>query len=201
MPTIINRASNDCSSFTKNPSKGDLRDIKRKREFKPKKIKVLFACESLPSDTNNFFYYKHSILFDNTLKAFQNVFPKITQATFLDRFKALAFYLDDLCGEPVNQLKNTSQEKKKRICLRKLYEPDFAKRLELYNPQFIIITPKEITNNILGIFSRCGINVPYKELSFPAGSQTNVKDYKTGLVAVLKELIEKNVIRPSLKST
>ena len=174
MPTIINRASNDCSSFTKNPSKGDLRDlrdIKRKREFKPKKIKVLFACESLPSDTNNFFYYKHSILFDNTLKAFQNVFPKITQATFLDRFKELGFYLDDLCGEPVNQLKNTSQEKKKRICLRKLYEPDFAKRLELYNPQFIIITPKEITNTSWIYFHGVELMFLIKNCPFPLAAK------------------------------
>lgn len=180
------------SSVVKNPVKGDSREFKR-REYKPNIIKVLFACESLPSDTENFFYYKHSVLFDNTLKAFQNVFLKITQATFLDRFRDSGFYLDDLCGEPVNHLKK-GIDKKKRVVLRELYEPDFAKRLELYNPQFVIITPIEIKANIRNVLSFAKIDVPCKELPFPVGSQTNANNYVDGLVKVLRELIEKKII-------
>lgn len=180
------------SSVVKEPVKGDSREFKR-REYKPNPIKVLFACESLPNDKDNFFYYRHSVLFDNTLKAFQNVFPRITQANFLDRFKELGFYLDDLCGEPVNHLKN-GVDKKKRIVLRELYEPDFAKRVELYNPQFVIITPKEISKNIINVISLAKSTAPYKELPFPVGSQTNANNYVDGLIGLLKELVEKGII-------
>lgn len=192
MPIILGEKKFDCSSKSKEPSKGDLREIKR-REYKPTDVKVLFACESLPKDKENFFYYRHSVLFDNTLKAFQNVFPRITQANFLDRFKELGFYLDDLCGESVNHLKS-KEERKKRTCLRKLYESDFAQRIELYKPQFIIITPKEISVNIMSILSFANPNVPRRELPFPAGSQTNADNYVLELAKLLKELIDQNII-------
>jgi hypothetical protein len=192
MPSILGKKIIDCSSIQKDLSKGDQREIKR-REYKPTDIKVLFACESLPKEKENFFYYRHSVLFDRTLEAFQNVFPKITQANFLDRFKEFGFYLDDLCGEPVNHLKS-KEERKKRICLRKLYESDFIKRIVLYKPQFIIITPKEITENIISILSMSNLNVPFKELPFPAGSQTNVNNYVNELISVLTELIDKEII-------
>lgn len=193
MPTIIGRSSNDCSEFSKDPVKGDQREFKR-REYKPSPIKVLFACESLPNDTDNFFYYKHSVLFDNTLKAFQNVFPKITQATFLDRFKELGFYLDDLCSEPVNQLKNTEAEKKKRICLRKLYETEFAKRVAVYQPKFVIITPNGIEENILNVLALANCSVDYKALPFPSKYPKHIKDYIDELTELLRELIKKKII-------
>lgn len=183
----------DPSSVKKEPVRGDPRDIKRKKDFKPSEIKVLFACESLPYDTENFFYYAHSPLYNNTLGAFKKVFPKIYQANFFQYFKDLGFYLDDLCGQPVNQLKK-GNDRKKRIELRKLYEPDFAKRVALYKPQFIIITPMEIKDNILNVLSSANIDVPYRELPFPVGSQKNAHNYVNGLVELLKELIENKVI-------
>lgn len=192
MPKIITPNSYDCSSINKNPLISDLRDIKR-REFKPPEINVLFACESLPHDKDNFFYDKHSVLFDNTLKSFQKVFPKVTQANFLEHFKKLGFYLDDLCEEPVNQLKK-GKDKKKRICLRKLYETDFAKRVKIYDPKFVIITPNAIKENIVNVLSLAGLDVTYRDLPFPAGSEKNVDNYIDGLVNVLKELIEKKII-------
>lgn len=192
MPFIIGSNKIECSSVHKEPSKGDQREIIR-REYKPSDIKVLFACESLPNIPENFFYKKSSVLFEKSLDAFQKVFPKITQVNFLSKFKEMGFYLDDLCGEPVNQLKS-KEERKKRICLRKLYEPDFANRIELYKPQFIIITPKEISENIKNILSMINFKVPCKELPFPAGSQTNVNNYMNELIRILTELIDKGII-------
>lgn len=182
----------DSSSVKKEPVKVDIRDIKR-RDFKPIEIKVLFACESLPKEKENFFYYKHSVLFDKTLEAFNQVFTGVTQANFLDKFKDLGFYLDDLCGEPVNHLKN-GNDKKKRIILRKLYEPDLAKRVELYKPKYVIITPMDIKVNIANVLSLAKIEAPYQELPFPVGSQTNADNYVNKLTDVLHQLIEKEII-------
>ena len=184
----------DPSSVKKEPVRGDPRDIKR-RDFKPSEIKVLFTCESIPHDTENFFYYKSSVLFDKTLEAFKKVFPKITQANFLQRFQAMGFYLDDLCGQPINQLKK-GNDRKKRIELRKLYEPDFAKRVELYKPQFVIITPMEIKDNIISVLSIAKSKTPFRDLPFPMGNQANKDNYVNGLVDLLKELIEKKIISP-----
>jgi len=185
----------DPSSVKKEPVRGDLRDIKRKRDFKPNKINVLFACESLPHDRENFFYYKNSVLFDKSLEAFKIVFPKITQVNFLDKFKEMGFYLDDLCGQPVNHLKK-GNDKKKRLRLRELYAPDFAKRVELYKPHFVIITPNGIRDNIKSVLSLANSNASYKDLPFPVGSQTNAENYVSGLVDLLRELIEKKIISP-----
>ena len=184
----------DSFPVKKEPVRGDPRDIKR-RDFKPSEIIVLFACESLPHETENFFYYAHSPLYNNTLGAFKKVFPKITQANFFQYFKDLGFYLDDLCGQPINQLKK-GNDRKKRIELRKLYEPDFAKRVELYKPQFVIITPMEIKDNIISVLSIAKSKTPFRDLPFPMGNQANKDNYVNGLVDLLKELIEKKIISP-----
>lgn len=182
----------DKTSVKKQPVKGDLREIKR-REYKPPEIKVLFTCESLPKDNDNFFYYSHSPLHKCTLQAFQKVFKKITQSNFLQCFNDLEFYLDDLCSEAVNHLKK-GNDKKKRDVLRELYEPDLSKRVALYQPQFIIITPKEIKENIVRVISTTNLEIPYRDLPFPAGNNDNAVNYVDELVELLKELIDKKMI-------
>ncbi|BDQ01551.1 hypothetical protein [Ignavibacterium sp.] len=97
------------------------------------------------------------------------------------------FHLDDLCGQPVNHLENRKQ-KKIRTSLRSFYEPDFEKRLAIYKPQFLIITPKAISKNIINSLLFANLNVPYRELPLPAGSGTNANNYVRELKKVLNEI-------------
>lgn len=183
---MINKSENnfDPLQVKKEPLR-DKRDRIRS-EFKPKAVQYLFVGESVPYN-GTFFYYKDSILFDYTLVAFKKVYPGIMQVNFLDRFKEMGFYLDDLCSEPVNQLKS-KEEKKKRKRLRELYEEDLASRIKNYNPKLIIVTPKEITENIKSVIKQTGLDVPLKELPFPVGSQTNADNYVKELIEILKDI-------------
>ncbi|BDQ01550.1 hypothetical protein [Ignavibacterium sp.] len=88
--TIRVNGSFDCSNVKKEPVRSEKRDLDQ-RKHKPTPIRELVACESLPYNKENFFYYKSSILFDHTLKAFQKVFKNIIHINFLGEFKKNGF--------------------------------------------------------------------------------------------------------------
>ena len=87
-----------------------------RRRFQPPVVRVLFVGESPPAG-GTFFYSANSILYEATKEAFLRGVPKLVRgANFLERFRAIGCYLDDLCPEPVNQWKLTNPlAKKKRL--------------------------------------------------------------------------------------
>jgi hypothetical protein len=84
----------------------------------------------------------------------------------------MGFYLDDLCSEPVNQLKSGA-EKRNRIALRKLYESDLAGRIDLFQPLEIFVTPKEIIDNVQSAISSINSKIIPFPLPFPAYGNVN----------------------------
>ena len=144
--------------------------------------KYLFVGESIPHN-GTFFYYGASILHRHTLRAFVETFKGINGANFLETFKKLGFYLDDLCSEPVNQLKE-GDDRKRRVRLRKLYEDDLSERVG--QPEVVIVTPKEIRRNVERVLSVAGLAVPLHDLPFPVRDYD--EKYVSELSGILKEL-------------
>lgn len=176
-------SSNGSVTVTKNPLRGSDQRVQARFKFRPAKVNFLFVCESVPKN-DSFFYDKNSNLYDATVEAFIRVFRQINPVNFLDKFKEMGFYLDDLCSEPVNHLK-IGADKKKRIALRKLYEPDLAGRIDLFQPLEIFVTPKEIIDNVQSAISSINSKIIPVPLPFPAYG--NVKQY----VEELSEQLER----------
>lgn len=160
-----------------------------REKYKPDIIKILFVAESPPlSDT--FFYSAKSFFYLYTKQAFETFFKdEINQVKFLDFFKGLGCYLDDLCHTPAtfNQI-----ESDKGSLIKGLSE-----RLILYRPEAIIITPKRIDAFVREAIDSPGLRdyINPKNiftLYFPGNGWQNA--YKSGLESVLRSLIDKKFL-------
>ena len=80
-------------------------DVERlRRRYRPQRIRLLFVGESAPAG-GTFFYAENSTLYFETREAFAKQFrEELANRSFLDFFRGLGCYLDDLCLEPVNHL-------------------------------------------------------------------------------------------------
>ena len=80
-----------------------------RRQYRPKKIRVLLVAESRPAG-GTFFYAGNSNLARYTEQAFRKGygFPAMATGDFLGGFKAVGCYLEDLCPDPVNHIKEHS---------------------------------------------------------------------------------------------
>ena len=83
-----------------------------RRQYRPKKIRVLFVAESRPAG-GTFFYAGNSRLARYTEQAFREGYgvAAMEMKNFLRGFKAAGCYLEDLCPEPVNHIKISSERR------------------------------------------------------------------------------------------
>ncbi len=84
-----------------------------RRQYKPEDARVLFVGESPPTG-GTFFYEGNSVLYYATEEAFLKALPEIKGKSFLDSFKELGCYLDDLGLEPVNRLPDPDKRRERR---------------------------------------------------------------------------------------
>lgn len=155
-------------------------DYEQLREFyKPKEIRVLFIGESRPY-SGKFFYREDSILYNAIYTAFG------CPNDFLELFKNQGFYLEDLIPYPVNQLRKTEQQKKKRECERIKHREHLADRLHIYRPDYIIIVMKDIKKHIIWAMQSARLSVPYYTLPFPWNEH-----YFAQFVQILKAILAK----------
>lgn len=165
-----------------NPLRGDDQRVQSRFHYRPGVIKILFVGESAPHN-GTFFYHKDSNLFNGMLEAFKEVYPEINQVNFLEKFKEMGFYLEDLCEEPVNHLSD-----RVRVTLRKLYEPTLQKKIALFEPEIIIYTPKTyLKTNIETIMNNLNLSVPMYGLSFP-GRPEHTRFFIDDLAKILTDL-------------
>jgi len=163
-----------------NLSKLTLEDFKKIRsKYLPKKVKVLFVGESPPS-RGKFFYLTKSDLYENTREVFLKIYnKKMDGYEFLDFFKSLGCFLDDLCFEPVDDL---SAEDCKNECKESVDE--LSKRIKEYNPLIVIVVIKRIKEEIDKAVEKSGIKVKPYYLPFPRYNWQQVK-YKKELEEIL----------------
>jgi len=159
----------------------------RRREYKPRATAVLFIGESPPSG-ETFFYDANSKLYRETKRAFQTAVPDLMKPSFLKSFQQLGCYLDDLCLEPVNQLKETAAGKKRLAQTRKAGENPLAVRIRAAQPRALVLIGLGIERNVRRAARRAGhAQTPFYPLPFP-NWQRDVDRFHNGLCAALVEL-------------
>lgn len=161
---------------------------KKRLEYKPDEIKVLFIGESPPSG-GKFFFLNESDLYKNTRDCFLKVFNgQFEECDFLRYFKSLGCYLDDLCFEPVD---NLPSEIRKNICANSV--DDLAIRIRQYKPLVIIVVIKRIEKEVNKAIEKSGVNLKPKFLPFPRYAWQQEK-YKNELEEILFNLIKERVL-------
>ncbi len=163
-------------------------------KFLPSEVNVLFIGESPPAG-GTFFYLGKSILFNTTKVVFEEFYNKdfSNPLDFLDFFKNLGCFLDDLCHSPVNHIKDLTVRNKPRYKSIK----GLANRLKCYNPKRIISIMKN------PYFNMCidkainladiDINIKFNPLPFPRYNRDIIR-YKLGLKKYIRKLKDFGII-------
>jgi hypothetical protein len=160
----------------------DSEDIRKR--YKPHKIKIFFAGESIPAGGN--FFYKGDSLTDHTKLAFEKAFGRSFDdyEEFLNFFKQMDCYLDDMSLIPVNHMEPQEREKTLKACIN-----SFSRKLDSYSPEIIIIIMKKIKRHVLEAVGRSNLdNVCIHTLTYPCYSMKNRTRYVDDLVKILKHL-------------
>jgi hypothetical protein len=152
--------------------------------YRPAIIKLLFVGESAPVSGN--FFYKGDSLTSHVQEAFEKAFEVEFDGhkPFLQCFKSLGCYLDDLSHVPVNGLPDPEREYVLKKCV-----PDFSDRLRLFNPKAIVVSPKKIMKYIeeakKAVFSE---TIETWFLPYPSYNKKNRLRFVDGLLKALIRL-------------
>lgn len=168
-----------------------------RHQFLPEQINVLLVGESPPAG-GTFFYRADSLLYEATKEAFQASMPDLLRGGgFLDRFRALGCYLDDLCLVPVNHLKlDKPLAKAKRLRLRHDGEEALAERLRSHPPRTIIVAMIGIAENVARAAELAGVpDVPRSVLPFP-GRKAHRERYVDELADLLTRFRHAGLLEP-----
>lgn len=166
----------------------DLEEIRKK--YRPNKIHVLFIGESAPAG-GTFFYLANSNLYRYTQESYESVYKEecIKGIDFLNFFKNLGCYLEDLCLEPVNNLNNNNRKLK-----RNEYVNSLTERIRKANPKSIIVVMLSIRENVEESIRLSGIgDIPIYYLPFP--SQGNQRRYVEKLINALENLRSNKILK------
>ena len=142
-----------------------------RREFWPDKLRVLFIGESPPA-AGRFFYYANSRLSDATMEAFVAAIPALRRENdFLDAFKRMGCYLEDLSPVAVNHLDlgDRTQRRERRELRRRGIEP-LARRMQPWAPRVIVVVMKDMvkTGDIQKTLTLAGhTDIERVDLPFP----------------------------------
>lgn len=135
-----------------------------REQHKPRCVRVAFIGESAPAG-DTFFYAENSTLYYETRAAFDRALPGHSgTGGFLQRFKRLGCYLDDLCLEPVNQLEPRERERRRVEAMQPL-----AERLRAYAPRMVVAVGKTTAapHVLLALQQACMAGVPLHPVAFP----------------------------------
>ena len=120
----------DCNEVERKAATAEVEITRLK--YRPERITTLFVGESAPA-SGDFFYYRRSDLY-RCMKAAMEAAGLGGSGNFLEHFKALGWYLDDLVLTPVN--KGLSDSERKDAC--RVAQPCLAKRIAEYQPLAIV---------------------------------------------------------------
>lgn len=110
-----------------------------RNRFRPKVTRLLLVGESPPAN-GTFFYSADSNLYRYTVAAFTEAGIRTGNATlFLDTFRDLGCFLDDLCHRPVNNLPQPM-----RRAARNSSVPGLASRLQEIRPRVVVCVMRAI---------------------------------------------------------
>lgn len=162
-----------------------------RRRYRPNDLRILFIGESRPA-CGTFFFAADSNLFLSTEAAFRRVYGECFQPGihFLNFFRSVGCYLEDLCLEPVNNLASTARRAAHRVAINHL-----ANRLDGHHPHTIIVVgrSRSLCRSVGMALTEAGLqDVLRFELPFPAMShQTR---YISELSALIGDLRSKGLL-------
>jgi hypothetical protein len=123
-------------------------------DYRPQRILTLFVGESAPH-SGKFFY-----LGNTPLKRYmQQALGLDGVDDFLDCFKAMGWYLDDLVLTPIDHIENRAE----RMAMWKAAQPSLAKRIKEYRPQAIL----PFVSGIVPVVKAVAGSVPVYPMPFP----------------------------------
>lgn len=169
-----------------------LSDAERtRRHYKPTDIRVLLIGESPPAG-GTFFYYANSNLYNATCEAFKAAIPTLhKEPDFLDAFKQLGCYVEDLCEQPVNDLELRDP---KRLQARVDGVKPLARRMKRWTPRVVVVVMKAITGDAGDALAASGhAGVEREELPFPARHQYQ---YVAQLTPLVKSWRRRRILLP-----
>jgi hypothetical protein len=161
-----------------------------RRQYHPEKIRVLFVAESRPAG-GTFFYAANSNLVRYTEQAFRKGYgvPAMALADFLRGFKKAGCYLEDLCPEPVNDIKEHSLRKAEW----KRAVGYLAKRIERASPAAIIPIHKGSERYVKEAASSVG-RLSLLQPAIPFPGMGNHPRYLAELSRLIEELREASIL-------
>lgn len=167
-------------------------DLKQLRQqYTPQTVQILFVTEAIQPG-KRFFYRKNSNVFRAIKEAFGQVFGEFkSDEDFLIFFKENGCYVDYLCDELINGLPPKVRQKARSDGVKPL-----SKRLTVLLPKVIITVMKVLESEILEAVKLSAItSVEYTNaIAFPAHSKTNADKCVAELVAILEELLERELL-------
>jgi len=158
--------------------------------YLPKETRVLFIGESPPS-RGTFFYAASSNLYFATREAFVATIPHLVGRDFLEEFRRLGCYVDNLCLEPVNDL---YADDPLRIAARAEGQERLAEHIRISRPKAIVVVMMAIERNVARAAREADQDgTPRYALPFP-GRRAHRDRYVTELTALLKMFVEKGAL-------
>ena len=171
---------------------GDERENLR-RSYRPMDIKMLFIGESPPS-SGDFFYKGNGSFYIETKKVCEEVWPPMRwpeAKSFLEWFKALRSFVDDLCHEPVDHLPYGGETRKRKhvdavACL--------TRRIEDAKPSAIIIVGIGIWTAVDKAIVDANASLVARPWDLPFAGQGHQRAYRRGLEAAFRTLRRQRVL-------
>jgi hypothetical protein len=149
--------------------------------FRPERITTLFVGESAPA-SGDFFYYGNTAMFRHMQRAVEHALGE--GGDFLERFKAMGWYLDDLAPTPVNRL---PQRQRMAKCLDA--RDNLAKRIAEYRPLAIVSLLRSIEDIVNDAAKRAGSSAPRYAVPFPGmGQQARFQSAMARIIPKLPRL-------------
>ncbi|MBS7565903.1 hypothetical protein KHS38_15960 [Mucilaginibacter sp. Bleaf8] len=156
-----------------------------KQQYKPDKVKLLFVADGVPIG-HKYFYLKNSNLYKAIKAAFVQVFGEFkSDDEFLEFFKEMGCYIDNISDKPVKDLPPAQQR-----TLRQEGVPQLASHIAQMKPQLVIISLKVIEKQVREAIAQSGVDSIEQVVvtPFPVKSLTNVNNCINGIVGALRSV-------------
>jgi len=158
--------------------------VRLRELYRPDEIHVLFVGEG-PPHGGTFFYRRDSKLYEATMEAFRRCVPGSRTGSFLERFRDLGCYLEDLCADSVEQW---GTDDPRRVSARGAGEAPLAKRIAGLPLRQVFVVETAIEPYVRRALEAAGHDgVPVVVTVFPHGGQS-ATEYRERLEAPLRDL-------------
>jgi hypothetical protein len=154
-----------------------------RRTFRPDETVILFVGES-PAANGSFFYKSNSQVFRYMRDAFSAVCAGGIEPTqFLEHFKSVGCYLEDLVLTPVNKA-NPNERKRARkagIC-------GLAMRIRNLSPRHVVAIARTIHSEVKEAVDKSGTGAVFHCVSFPGTGRQ--REFLQQIAALLPSLLQ-----------